>query len=257
MSPQEWPADNYAIGSYIQASIAEKYLPDLLIKPTDHVLDLGCGNGAFTKKILDKTPQGTVLGVDASENMLKLAQNVTKEYPNFFIEKADALAIQFQSQFDYVVSFWCLQWVRDIHKAFENIFNALKPGGKIFLILPVGDDPYIKGYYALKKSNQFSALKDFHPPVDYLRLENLAQKLEDLPFKNLKITPCKQSIRLPSLDTFKKFVNGLAFYQGQVPEKEIVLINDALVQYFVEECKAKYQGEYEFHLTIYLVTGEK
>lgn len=52
MSRREWPANDYAIGSYIQATVAEEYLPYLNMKPADKVLDIGCGNGAFTKTFL-------------------------------------------------------------------------------------------------------------------------------------------------------------------------------------------------------------
>lgn len=151
MSRREWPANDYAIGSYIQATVAEEYLPYLNMKPADKVLDIGCGNGAFTKNILMKVPQGSVLGIDASENMLHLAQDVSKEYPNFSVQKADVLTMDFHLQFDYVVSFWCLQWAcANIQKAFLNIVNALKPGGKFLTLFPAGDDPFIMSYYALK-----------------------------------------------------------------------------------------------------------
>ncbi len=257
MSAQEWPASDYAIGSYIQATVAEHYLPRLQLKASDRVLDLGCGDGGFTKKILDRVPQGSVLGVDASENMLQLAQELVKKYPNFSVKKGDAATVQLPQQFDYVVSFWCLQWVVDIHQAFATISQALKPGGQVLALFPAGDDPYIMGYFALKKSGQFSSLNNFKPPVDYSKLDNLAAKLSDLPYKNLQVELCPQKIILPSLEVFRKFVNGIAFYQGQVSDKEVKLINEALVQHFDAECKKKYGGEYQFNFTIYLVTGSK
>ncbi|CZG70584.1 TPA: methyltransferase domain-containing protein [Legionella pneumophila subsp. pneumophila] len=258
MSRREWPANDYAIGSYIQATVAEEYLSYLKVNPTDKILDIGCGNGAFTKNILMKVPQGSVLGIDASENMLHLAQDVSKEYPNFSVQKADVLTMDFHLQFDYVVSFWCLQWAcANIQKAFLNIVNALKPGGKFLTLFPAGDDPFIMSYYALKKSGQFASLHDFIPPVDYSHLNNLEKKLESLSCQELKVKLCRQSITLPSLDVFRKFVNGIAFYQGQLPNEEIQKINEAMVQYYDNECQAKYHGEYQFNFTIYLVTGEK
>ncbi|MFO2553307.1 methyltransferase domain-containing protein [Legionella pneumophila serogroup 1] len=258
MSRREWPANDYAIGSYIQATVAEEYLSYLKVNPTDKILDIGCGNGAFTKNILMKVPQGSALGIDASENMLHLAQDVSKEYPNFSVQKADVLTMDFHLQFDYVVSFWCLQWAcANIQKAFLNIVNALKPGGKFLTLFPAGDDPFIMSYYALKKSGQFASLHDFIPPVDYSHLNNLEKKLESLSCQELKVKLCRQSITLPSLDVFRKFVNGIAFYQGQLPNEEIQKINEAMVQYYDNECQAKYHGEYQFNFTIYLVTGEK
>jgi SAM-dependent methyltransferase len=165
--------------------------------------------------------------------------------------------MNFNAQFDYIVSFWCLQWTSDIKKAFVNMLSALKPGGKIFTLFPAGDDPFIMSYYALKDSGQIEALNQFKAPMEYGQLANLAQKLEHVSCKELKVELCKQSITLPSLDVFRKFVNGIAFYQGQIADAEIKHINEAMVQYYDQQCQQKYQGEYQFNFTIYLVTGEK
>lgn len=257
MSNQEWPAEEYAIGSYIQSTVADKYLHLLKIKADDAVLDIGCGNGTYTKKILAKVPRGSVLGIDASAKMLQLAEEVRLDYPNFTVQQADVLNMDFIKQFDYVVSYWCLQWAQDLHKAFSNIFNALKPGGKICTIFPYGNDPYIMSYYALRDSGQFKSLKHFKAPVDYTKIHHSAEQLNTLAYTELKVEVCQQHILLPSLDIFRKFVNGIAFYQGQIPDAEIKEINEAMVNHFAEECQTKYQGQYQFHFTIYCITGMK
>lgn len=257
MSKHEWPANDYAIGSYIQSTVAEHYLSRLKINPDDKVLDVGCGNGSFTRNILDKVPHGSVLGIDASENMLDLAKEVSIDYPNFSMQKADVLSMKFNSEFDYAVSFWCLQWSSNIQTAFTHIINALKNGGQFLTLFPAGDDPFITTYYALRDSGRFEPLKHFTPPMNYSNLDNLAKKLESIPCRHLKVELCKQSITLPSLDVFRKFVNGIAFYQGQLNDEEVMQINEAMVQYYDNDCKAKYQGEYQFNFTIYLITGEK
>lgn len=258
MPTQEWPANDYAIGSYIQATIATPYLTYLDIKPTDYVLDIGCGNGAFSRKILDKFPQNHFLGVDASENMLALAKQEFADYPNAKLQHVDALTLPFTNKFDYVVSFWCLQWCAfAIEKAFLNIHRALKRNGKVFALFPFGDDPYIQSYYQVKKSNQFACLSDFKPPVDYQHFQNLEEKIKKLPFKHIKIEQLKHKIRLPNLDIFRKFVNGVAFFQGQVPSEQINLVNEALVSTYERECQEKFDGEYWFILSIYLIQAEK
>jgi ubiquinone/menaquinone biosynthesis C-methylase UbiE len=257
MSNCEWPANDYAIGSFIQASVAERFLPELQLNHQDRILDVGCGNGSFTRKILNKIPEGSLLGIDASENMLELAKAIIKEYPNFSVAKADVLALPYREEFDAVVSFWCLQWAKDIYKAFDNMVNTLKSGGKMYALLPAGDDPYITTYYALKKSGKYPQLNDFQAPVDYSRLENLADRLSSLPCNRLHVERIQQSIKLPSLDIFRKFVNGIAFYQQQFNDAEVRQLNEAMVLHYDQECKAKYNGDYLFNCSIYWVTGEK
>jgi ubiquinone/menaquinone biosynthesis C-methylase UbiE len=253
----EWPADDYAIGSYIQATTADRFLPSLHLPETAYVLDIGCGNGSYTEKILTKVPHGTVLGIDPSENMLALAEKVSNKYSNFHIKKENVLNMNYTNQFDCVVSFWCLQWVTDIKQAFTNIHKALKPNGTVFTILPAGDDPFINAYYAVKRSRQFSCLRDFKAPVDYSELNELEEKLKTIPFKSLKVTLEHPSIILPSLDIFKKFVNGIAFYNGQVSDSDIKQINEAMVSWYEQECITNWQGEHRFNCSLYLVTGEK
>jgi ubiquinone/menaquinone biosynthesis C-methylase UbiE len=255
---KEWPADAYAIGSYIQATVANHYIEQLHIKPTAKLLDVGCGNGAYSKQILAKVPQGSILGIDSSESMLQLAQEVALEHPNFFIKNTNVLDMYFDEQFDAVVSFWCLQWTSTaIQHAFANMCNVLKKGGQLFTLFPAGDDPYILSYYALKESGQFKSLEDFQPMVDYSKLNNLEQQLAPLPFQNLNVTRLRESILLPSLDVFRKFVSGIAFYQGQIPDGEIKELNEAMVSHYEQECATKYQGQYQFNFSIYLITGTK
>lgn len=253
----EWPADDYAIGSYIQATVADHFLPLLEVKPTDCVLDIGCGNGAYSKKILALIPQGRFWGIDASENMLALAQKTLANYPQMHLQQADVLTMNFTNQFDYIVSFWCLQWTKNIKTAFEKIYQALKPQGKLLTLLPAGDDPFITTYAAVRDSGQFPSLAAYKPTVDYSQLTDLAKKLAELPYTNLQVRRIPESIILPSADTFRKFVNGIAFYQGQIPEEEIKLINEAMVQVYIQECQQKYQGQSYFNFSVYCIQGEK
>jgi len=89
MTLQEWPAHDYAIGSFIQANIANNYLLYLKINPTDSVLDIGCGNGIFSRNILEKIPHGNFLGIDASENILALAKQEIAYHQNANVQKAN------------------------------------------------------------------------------------------------------------------------------------------------------------------------
>lgn len=257
MQNTEWPAEKYAIGSFIQATVADSLLPELSLNPDDDVLDIGCGNGAYTRKILDRVPQGTVTGIDASKNMLVLAKEVSKDYPNFSVKNDNVLTMNFSGQFDHIVSFWCLQWATDIKKAFTNMIHALKPGGKIFALFPAGDDPFIMSYYALRDSGQYPALETFKPPVNYSELDNLDEKLKTIPGCTLQTRIHHSSVALPNLDIFRKFINGISFYQGQLAEAEINRLNEAMVTWFDNDCRHNCPGEYQFKFSLYLITGEK
>jgi len=257
MEKRDWPADDYAIGSYIQATVADFYLNQFHPEPTDAILDIGCGDGSYSVKILKKIPHGTLTGIDASDTMLKLAEKTAQSYPNFKVQKGDALSIDFSNSFDAITSFWCLQWTNNIPLAFEKIFQALKPGGQIFIIFPSGDDAYIKSYQAVKASNIFSELEHFTPPVIYTDPAILEKQLLKLPFTELNIQRIPQSVTLPDLSVFQRFINGIGFYQGQIPADKIASINEAMVQWYDSVCKSKYKGQYQFNFSPFYITGKK
>ncbi|MFC3909172.1 class I SAM-dependent methyltransferase [Legionella dresdenensis] len=257
MTNLTWPADDYAIGSYIQATVADNYLSRLQLKPTHRVLDVGCGNGAYSRKILSRIPQGSLVGLDASPHMLKLARETLVDYPNVQFHCGDMAAMAFNNEFDYVVSFWCLQWSADIMASFRHIHQALKDSAKVFALFPTGDDPLMTMYEAVRNSGRFSSLDQFKLPINYAQFVNLEQKLAEFAFKSLKVERCQQLLELPSLDIYSKFVNGIPFYDKQISAQEIKKINQAMADAFEVYCHEHYNGKYLFEFSIYLVTAEK
>lgn len=258
MSLQEWPAEDYAVGTYIQTNIAKNYLKYLSIKPTDYVLDIGCGNGAFSRNIIDKIPQGLFLGIDSSENMLKLAKEELMNYPNARVQQDDVLTMKFYEQFNYIVSFWCLHWCAlAIETAFLNMYHALKPEGKILAFFPSGADSFITSFEKIKASAAFPSLEQFKPPVNYLDYHHLQEKMRALPFKGMQVKQFEHRLLLPSLDIFRKFVNGIAFFHGQLASDKINEINEAVVNVFEQECQEKYRDKYEFSIAMYLINAER
>ena len=257
MPTYEWPASDYAIGAQIQATVADQYLQQLKIEPNSDILDIGCGEGSYSTKILQKVPEGHLLGIDRSENMLHLAREKKAIYPNFSVQHADALTMDFNEQFNYIMSFWCLHWCFDLATVYKNIYRALKPGGKVLTIFPAGDDPFVASFQFLKSTGDYPCLRHFKYPVDFEKVGELPQIIATIPFKKAQVDTCKHSILLPSLDIFHKFVNGLAFFQGQIPDDEINGLNEALVKAYDLDCQKKYQGKYWFNMSVFVVTAER
>src|SRR6202011_4201615 len=58
------------------AEVSELLLDDLALRPHDRVVELGCGPGGFSRRILRRLGAGGVLvGVDASEGLLAQARS--------------------------------------------------------------------------------------------------------------------------------------------------------------------------------------
>lgn len=133
----EWNAELYRERSSLQQTMAAEVLQALHVKSSARVLDVGCGDGRITAEIARRVPQGSVVGVDASSNMVELASQ--KAVPNLRFEVADARSLPFDHEFDLVVSFNALHWIHEQDVALASIHKSLKRGGTAHLrLVPMG-----------------------------------------------------------------------------------------------------------------------
>ena len=133
----EWDAQAYNRVSALQQCLAEKSIRRLPLDGDERVLDLGCGDGKITVEIARRLPRGSVVGVDASNAMIAFAAQKfpATTHPNVAWRVADAAQLPFAEQFDLVVSFNCLHWVRDQAAALRGIRAALVAMGRAHLRL--------------------------------------------------------------------------------------------------------------------------
>jgi trans-aconitate 2-methyltransferase len=102
----------------------------------ERVLDVGSGDGSVTAFLASQVPQGFVIGVDISKSMVQLASKSSPSsvHKNLLFLEADAVHLPFYEQFDLVVSFSALHWVKEQIQALQCIQQALVPGGKALLL---------------------------------------------------------------------------------------------------------------------------
>jgi len=120
---QSWNPVAYAeIGAFVPA-LGAGVLEWLAPQPGERILDLGCGDGQLTAKIVATGAE--VIGVDSSPEMVEgaLSRGIDARVGN-----AEKLA--FNSQFDAVFSNAALHWVRDQDAMLAGVRRALKPGGR-------------------------------------------------------------------------------------------------------------------------------
>src|SRR6516164_8287913 len=75
LGQSERAARRLAIQDAHFAEVSEKLLDDLALRPTDRVVELGCGPGGFSRRVLQRLGEGGVLaGVDCTEGLLVQAR---------------------------------------------------------------------------------------------------------------------------------------------------------------------------------------
>lgn len=129
----KWNPEDYERNSSAQEKWADDLLQGLAIEGTWRILDIGCGDGKITAKVAGQVPRGRVLGIDSSQDMIDFAKArfLPSLYPNLRFELGDALRLDFDQEFDLVISFACLHWIRDHPAVLRGVWRSLRPGGRL------------------------------------------------------------------------------------------------------------------------------
>lgn len=175
----EWNASGYTRIAGLQEAMATEVLALLRLKGTERILDLGCGNGKVTAQIAARVQQGSVVGVDASAEMIAFAAEkfAPAQHPNLRFEVADIRRLSFREEFDLVVSFNALHWIPDQDAALRAIHSAMKPDAMAQLrLVPDGARKSLETVIEeTRKSPRWTAyFHDFRDPYLHLTPEQYA-----------------------------------------------------------------------------------
>lgn len=123
-SSQNWSAAVYAANAHFVPALGQPVLGLLQPQPGERILDLGCGDGILTEKLV--ALGASVIGVDNSPDMIAAAR-----LRGIDARTMDARSLTFQNQFDAVFSNAALHWVKDDPDApTAGAFRALRAGGR-------------------------------------------------------------------------------------------------------------------------------
>ena len=122
-STSKWDAADYAkVGAFV-AELGGAALDLLDPQRGERILDVGCGEGTLTKKIIERG--ATVLGIDNSPEMIAAARANGVDAVQLAAED-----MQFFAEFDAAFSNATLHWVLHKEQAARAIFRALKASGR-------------------------------------------------------------------------------------------------------------------------------
>lgn len=196
-----WSAADYAANARFVADLAGPAMLDLLsAKPGEAILDLGCGDGALTEKIV--ATGADVRGVDGDPDMVRAAAAL-----GLNAQVMDGEALTFGPEFDAVFTNATLHWMLRPHLVAAGVYKALKPGGRY--VGEFGGFANIAGIQAgaraIMKSHGYKlqpALPHYYPTAqDFSRL------LKEAGFEGIDAQLIPRPTHLPTglkgwLDTF-------------------------------------------------------
>jgi ubiquinone/menaquinone biosynthesis C-methylase UbiE len=170
-----------------------------LIKPTDVVLDLGCGIGRVARYVAPLCRE--IWAVDASETMLEYARKRLADLPNVRLVQGAGTSLPDvpSESIDVAYSTLTLQHVEREHAflLLRELRRILKPGGRAFLTFPnLLSDTYLDAflYYVDHDEVDNRARARFYTPEEVDRLLPAAGfELESLEADVEIVAICKTS----------------------------------------------------------------
>jgi len=178
-------AKNYDAAAILQREVGERLyerLDYINIQPKT-VLDLGCGTGFLTQKLLKQYPKAALIALDIAVNMLKETQKCGGWFhkPKLICADAEALPLK-NASVDLIISNLMVQWCNDLPKSFAEMRRVLKPNGMI-LFSSFGTDTLKElraSWQAVDQYTHTSTFVDMHDVGDALMQAGFAQPVMDM-----------------------------------------------------------------------------
>ncbi|HLZ41266.1 MAG TPA: methyltransferase domain-containing protein [Candidatus Sulfotelmatobacter sp.] len=212
-SSREWNSAVYHRLSGPQVSWGRRVLQRLQLRGDEVVLDAGCGTGRLTADLLQALPDGRVVGIDLSQNMLNSAREHLAQFgARVSLVACDLLHLPFKRVFDGIVSTAAFHWVLDHDRLFANLRGVLKPGG--WLEAQCGGGPNLVRLRsradALAATPEFASyFAGFHEPWLYQDAEAAAATLRRAGFAGVETSVEAAPTVLDDAAHYNEFVRNI------------------------------------------------
>lgn len=184
----EFDGNKYKAASAHQKEWGAKLIQERSISGTERILDLGCGDGVLTSQLAALTPQGTVIGIDASHGMIDAAK--THLADNLSFEVSDINNLNFDNEFDIIFSNATLHWIKNHQSLLGNVLRALKSGG-IFKFNFAGDGNCANFFSVVKEATEHPPFacyfSDFEWPWYMPTIEEYELLVRSIPFTESRV----------------------------------------------------------------------
>jgi len=223
----------YESSSSHQKEWGYKVIEELGLKGSEHILDLGCGNGLITKALAERVPEGRVVGVDSSHSMLERARFHQLENMEFLL--SDINDINFKGEFDIVFSNAAMHWIRDHTSMLHKIHASLKRGG-ILRMQFAGEGNCPTLIRILEESMDSSVfgeiVHDFEWPWYMPDAESYEEILSSAGFREYRVWMEDADRYFPDEQSFAGWIEqpSLVPFMNALPEDNSALFRDMVIE---------------------------
>jgi ubiquinone/menaquinone biosynthesis C-methylase UbiE len=103
---------------------------------TDNVLDVGCGSGWLSRRLAKMVSGGRVVGMDISDEMIRLARRNSAGHDNILHVTGEVGAIPWEPNFfTHAISVESAYYWPKPAEGAKEIFRVLRPGGQAWMLI--------------------------------------------------------------------------------------------------------------------------
>jgi ubiquinone/menaquinone biosynthesis C-methylase UbiE len=111
-------------------------LEKMKLAPADNVLDVGCGAGWLSRRLAKLVPQGRVVGMDVSDEMIRRGRRASVDFENLMFVTGEVEEIPWEPNFfSRAISVESSYYWPDPAAGIREIFRVLKPGGSVWVLI--------------------------------------------------------------------------------------------------------------------------
>ena len=138
----DWDGQAYAVNTAHHRRYDDRFLATLPLRPSDRVLDIGCGAGDLTATVAGRVPDGHVVGLEPQPSLLVEARSRAHANQSFVHAPAQQRAGAVDGPFDVIFSQSVLHWVpwSDHATILRQCRDVLRPGGALRIECGGGDN---------------------------------------------------------------------------------------------------------------------
>jgi len=213
----EWNAASYHKVSGPQTSWGQKVLNRLHVNGDERAIDAGCGSGRLTGDLMERLPNGRLIAIDRSWNMLMTARANLRPVLGSRVSfvQVSLPDLPFAGWADLVFSTATFHWVKDHPALFARIFNALRSGGRLHA--QCGGGPNLRRAHELAEEIMHSSrfdrfFVDWPGPWEFANAEVTADRLKKAGFADIETSLEEAPTTLATEADYREFVTTVIYH---------------------------------------------
>ncbi len=243
-------ARSYEKHADVQQRVADRLVSLFqLDPPPTKILDVGCGTGILTARLVNRFPDAEIAAVDISEEMIDQANLRTFADDVEWIV-SDILKFKSNKRFDLITSSSTIQWVLPHDELFKKLHDLLVPGGRLFFSMMV------TGTLTELHSLRRTLFPEKLPATELSEMAAIKRVLEKTGFSVLWRKTMREDARYEDALAFFRSLHELGITGGHLSNSGVLLNRRELTRLIAEyqkrygldkgEVRASYQIGY-FH----------